>query len=224
MKAWFKFTTIIASSIAILSLTGCAAIGTAVSHRKLETQTEMSNSVFLTPVTGKNRSVYVQVTNTTGVPSFNIQQQLVGALSAKGYQVYTNPNYLDKAHYLLQVNLLRVGRMSETAAKKMLGGGYGGALEGAVTGAAIAGVASNGDAGWALAGGLIGAIGDTIISNSVKDVTYSGIVDVKITEQKEHKSYNTRIATSANQTNLEFKEAEKDLEVRLGSSIAGLFS
>ena len=221
----FCYTFIIASIMAVTlsMLGGCAAIGTSVSHRNLQTQTEMSNSIFLTPVAGKQRSVYVQVQNTTGMQSFNLNSKLIGALSAKGYQVYTNPADVKKAHYLLQVSVLRVGKFSQTAAEKTFGTGYGGALEGAAAGAVIGGLAG-GDTGSAAIGGLVGAIGGAIIDNAVKDVTYSGVVNVRIVEQAEHKIHTTRIATSANKVNLDFHEAEPELETRLASSIAGLFS
>lgn len=223
MKSVLKYIVILCLSLGLLSLGGCAAIGTAVSHHTLQTQTEMSRTIFLTPVSGKNRSVYVQVTNTTGVSNFSITSQLIGALSAKGYQVYTNPADLSKAYYLLQVNQLKVGKISQTAAENMMGDGYGSTLTGAAVGAVVGAVASN-SVGWTVAAGIAGAIGNTIINNAVKDVTYSGVIDVKITEQKTKKSYTTRIATSSNKVNLTFKEAIPGLETRLANSISGIFA
>ena len=42
-----------------------------------------------------------------------------------------------KAHYLLQANILKVGKMSVSASQSALGGGYGSALAGAATGTAL---------------------------------------------------------------------------------------
>ena len=223
MNKTLKLTVAIGALMGILTLSGCAAIGTEVAHRNLEAQTEMSHTIFLTPVTKHDRSIYLQAENTTGKPSFSIKSRLASDLHLKGYTIYNKPKDLRKAYYLLQTNLLRVGRISETAAKEMMGFGYGGTLAGAAAGANI-GAAATESIGGSVAGGLIGGVADTIADNMVKDVTYSGIVDVKITVQSTNKSYRTRIATSANKVNLHFKEAEPKLENELASSISGLFT
>ena len=223
MKYIVKGAVVASAISSTLFLGGCAAIGTEVAHHSLQAQTEMSNSIFLTPVAGHNRSIYVQSENTTGNPDFTITSQLISKLRAKGYTVYSNPSNLKKAYYLLQTNLLRVGRYSQTAAQEMMGGGYGGTLTGAAVGAATGVVATN-SLGGAVAGGILGGIGSTIANNLVKDVTYSGIVDVRITIQKTHKRFETRIATSANQAGLKFKDAAPKLEAELADSISGLFA
>ena len=46
----------------------------------------------------------------------------------------TNPA---KAHYMLQANILKVGKMSVAASQSALGGGYGSALAGAAAGTAV---------------------------------------------------------------------------------------
>lgn len=204
-----------------LLLSGCAAIGTAIKHRDLRTQTLMSKSVFLDPVPNRQKTVFVQVHNTTDKPSFNFKPQLVSDLLAKGYRVKQDPS---TAHYVLQVNILRVGRSSKTAASEMTGTGYGGALEGAAAGATTMAIAGN----HVLAGGLVGAVAGTVADNLVTDVNFSGVVDVKITEKRPaakgaHKVYKTRIATTADKVNLAFKQAEPKLETGLAHSISGIF-
>jgi len=107
----------------------------------------------------------------------------------------------------------------------------------------------------AIAGGLIGgaAVGlvDVVASSSVKDVTYSMITDVMVSEKAGKKvketrqtnvasgrgssisqsvdketgrlRYATRIGTSANKVNLAFEEAQPAIEENLARSIAGIF-
>jgi hypothetical protein len=203
-------------------LSGCAAIGTAIKHRNLQTQTLMSKAVFLDPVPNREKTVFVQVHNTTDKPNFNIQPQLISNLMAKGYRIKQDP---DLAHYVLQVDVLSVGRASKTAASEMMHMGYGGALEGAAAGASTMAVAG-GD--HILAGGIVGAVAGTVADNMVQDVNYSGVVDIKITEKKPshkhaHKVYRTRIATTADKVNLKFATAEPKLENGIAHSIAGLF-
>ena len=200
-------------------MSGCAAVGTAVSHGNLQTQTLMSKSVFLNPVPNNQKTVYIQVHNTTDKPSFSIKEGLADALADKGYRVVYN---YSRAHYVLQVNLLQVGKTSKTAAKEMFGKGYGGTAEGAVVGSLLAA-----DTGHdMLAGGIVGGVATTIINNAVKDVTFSGIVDVRITEKMPSghiKAYKTRIMSTANKVNLSFADAERPLEVGLVNSISGIF-
>lgn len=202
-------------------LSGCAAIGTAIKHRDLQTQTLMSKSVFLDPVPSREKTIFVQVRNTTDKPNFNFKSQLINDLLVKGYRVKQDPS---TAHYVLQVNILRVGRSSKTSAAEMMGTGYGGALEGAAAGATTMAVAGN----HVLAGGLVGAVAGTVVDNLVTDVNFSGVVDVKITEKRPsykgaHKVYKTRIATTADKVNLDFAQAAPKLEAGLAHSISGIF-
>ncbi|MCL1985201.1 MAG: complement resistance protein TraT, partial [Betaproteobacteria bacterium] len=107
----------------------------------------------------------------------------------------------------------------------------------------------------ALTGGLIGGaaagIVDVAVNSAVKDVTYSMITDVMVSEKAgkdvsetrqsniasgrgstvsqhmDKKSgrvrYATRIGTSANKVNLTFEEAQPTIEENLARSIAGIF-
>lgn len=203
--------------ISILLLSGCSAIGTAVCHSQLDVQTLMSDSIFLPPgATAENKTVYLEIHNTTDKASFNITNNLKHELQEKGFSVVKNAR---QAHFVLQVNLLQMGRTSESAAKEMMACGYGGALEGAVAGGAIAYVAS---AGNPVTGGLIGGVATTVADNVVQNVTYSGIVDVKLTLRDCKEAYKTRILTMANRVGLNFEAARPAIEQGLVTSISGI--
>jgi hypothetical protein len=215
-----------------LLFSSCAAIGTIVAHGSLETQTMMSDSVFIPPQSKKKEKVYLQVKNTTDKPEFNVKKQLAAALTKKGYVVVTDPQNVD---YLLQVNLLQMGKNTETAAKEMMALGYGGALEGMVAGGTIAFIA--GATNPVLAGAAMGgAVAETVTDNFVSNVTYSGIVDVRLMVHKPNNKnrdntdfvrnytiYQTRILTMAQRVNLGFKTAEPKIEIGIANSISGLF-
>lgn len=241
-----KSIALIVGTVGILILSGCAAISTAVSHRNLETQNKMSASIFLPPVEPSQQTVYVQVKNTTDKPDFKIKDQLIKALESHGYTVESD---FKKAHYLLQVNVLSVGKNNITAAQQAFHAGYGGALEGLVSGAAIG--AAAGDASTAVAGGVVGGIGSTIMDSFVSDVTFNAITDVQIgvrskkalkvssktalkqgtgtsiqqdsTEDTHWKYYRTRILSTADQVNLDFKDAEPVLAKGIANSVSGIF-
>jgi hypothetical protein len=63
----------------------------------------MSNTVFLNPVEDSQKTVYVQTKNTSDKSQFKIEHKIKTALESKGYRVVTS---LNKAHYLLQANIL----------------------------------------------------------------------------------------------------------------------
>jgi hypothetical protein len=243
-------------SIAAL-LAGCAATQTMISKRNLDVQTKMSNTVFLNPVEDSQKTVYVQVKNTSDKPQFKIDSKIRTALESKGYQVVSS---LNKAHYLLQANILQVGKVDPSAAEKMFLGGFGSNLGAAAMGAGVGttvGLLSGGSGRSMLTGGLIGGaiagIGSTIANAAVKDVTYTVITDLQISEkagkgariqQTEESNlaqgtssstkqvassqagwmrYQTRIMSTANKVNLKFENALPLLEKGLADSISGIF-
>lgn len=66
MSKQYSFFKIISLASLLSMLTACAAIGTAVSHRHLETQTLMSHSIFLPAgETRQNKTIFIEVHNTT---------------------------------------------------------------------------------------------------------------------------------------------------------------
>ncbi len=215
-----KALVVIGLAAGSVLLSGCAAIGTAVAHRSLETQTSMSRSVFLDPVADSQKTVFLQMRNTAS-QGFNIRPALIDDLVSKGYRIKQDPAL---AHYVVQVNVLRVGRMSKTASREMMGVGYGGTLEGAAAGAAVMGASG----GNVLAGGLVGAVAGTVVDNLVTDVNYTSVVDVKITEKQAYapgayRIYKTRVVATANRVNLKYVEARPQLEEGVARSIAGIF-
>lgn len=210
-------TMLLASSVILLA--SCAATSTLIEHHNLDISTHLSKTVFLNPVTDSQKTLYVSVKNTSE-QTLSIQQPLIYALKANGYRIVTNPN---TAHYLLQANILTVGKMSISASQSALGGGYGSALAGAGTGAALG--ALSGHSSNVLAGGIAGGVIGLATDSLVKDVNYTMITDVKISERtgKALKPIYTRIVSNANQVNLAFNTARPALERGLVKTLAGIF-
>ena len=235
---------------------GCAAMSVAISKKDLNVQTLMSDTIFVDVENMTERSIFVDVKNTTD-KNVNIMPQLIGKLEAKGYRIEHTPA---RAGYILQVNVLQVGMADPNAyqATVMRGPYWGsaatvgaGAAAGALIGYGATGLSGTG----ALAGGLIGGVAagllDIAINSAVKDVTYSMITDIMISEKSMKKisetrqadlksgrvstvsqavegradrvRYGTRIGTSANKVNLTFEEAQPMIEENLARSIAGIF-
>lgn len=201
-------------------LAGCAATEVALEHHHLDVQTRMSKTIFLAPVPDSEHTIFVQIKNTSdkNLNMAEYTQDLDAALVSKGYQITT----YDKARYLLQANILQVGKMDMSAATSMLDSGFGGAL----AGAALAGAGGANVRGMGT-GAVVGGVVDIVANSLVKNVTYTEIIDVQITENPHNgippSVYQTRMLSTANQVNLDYKDAEPKLENQVTHSMAGIF-
>ena len=232
-----------------LVLSGCAATTTAIGKRTLDVQTKMTDSIFLEPVTATERTVLVEVRNSSDRAHLDIAPAVRTALAARGYRLVDDPQ---DAHFLLQANVLQVGRMSEAAAEGAFAKGFGSALIGGAAGAGLGRMASDQTEAM-IAGAVAGAAASAVADSLVQDVTYSIITDVQIseragegvmvtermtqdltqgsggrrilstTEVHDWKRYQTRVMSSANRVNLEFEDAAPELVAGLTRAIAGIF-
>lgn len=235
---------------AALLLQGCAATQLAITKGDLDVQTKMSATIFLDPVGPEQRTVYVQIRNTSDNQGFNMTPLVVAKLKEKGYRVVDDPN---AAKYFLQANVLYVGKSSSTASQEAFGNGYGGAL-GVGMLAAGGGYAAGMRHGGSLAAvGLLGAAAEGITGAMFKDVYYTVVTDVQLQErlaagktaqlnssqkiaqgtggadkvtykeETDRRKYQTRVVSTANKMNLEITEALPAVQQGLANSLAGLF-
>jgi outer membrane lipoprotein SlyB len=239
---------VVALSLA-LALTGCAATTTAISKRELDVQTKMTETIFLDPAPAVERTVFLEVRNTSDKPDFDIEPAVRAQIEGRGVRLVDDPT---EARYLLQANVLQAGKTSKGAAKDFFLGGLGSAALGGAAGGAIAGVKSDNTAvivGGAVAGAAVAAIADAF----VQDVTYSVVTDIQVSERVQEgevvtetmsadlpegsagsrvlsstqtsdwKRYRTRVMTVANKVNLDFEDASPAMVDGLTHSIAGIF-
>ena len=232
---------LVASTIA---LSGCGAMSTAVKKRNLDVKTQMSQTVWLEP--SSEKSVYLQVRNTSDQDMSGLEAKISDALKAKGYNVTRSP---DDAYYWVQANVLKAEKMDLRASQGFLSTGYEGAATGAALGAGITAynsASAGATLGVGLASGLIGLAADSL----VEDVNYTMVTDLQIaerskatvttdniaalkqgtsgakvqtsTEQGNRAKYQTRVVSNANKVNLKFEEAKPVLEAQLAKSITGI--
>jgi hypothetical protein len=178
-----KLVTLTLLLCVLTLITGCSATHTAINKRKMDVQTKMSSTVFLNPVTPDKKSLFLQVRNTSDKPVLDLESDIATVLEGKGYILVQNP---EQAHYLLQANILQVGRTDLRAAEHALTQGFGSTLTGAAAGAALgslAGQQGRDNNKAIVAGGLMGAAVATVSDAMVQDVTYSVIADVQISER-----------------------------------------
>jgi len=229
-----------------LTLGGCTAIHTAIDKKDLEVQTKMSDSIFLEPVGPDKKVIYVSIRNTSD-KEFDIKSGIIKNLKASGYRITKDPA---EAQFMLQANVLQVGKADIREVKNAVEAGFGGAAVGAT-----AAVATGGGGKDMAAGGLLGAAVGVVGDALVDDVLFSAITDLQIRERPRNgekvvqrqstnagqgsattmnqkvtggevnwKTYRTRIGSTANQVNLEFPEAKPELQKGLIRSISGLFA
>lgn len=232
-----------------LGFNGCSAMNTAIKKKDLDVQTKMSETVFLEPVSPDKKIVYFDIRNTSD-KEINIESSVETAFINRGYKVTKDPK---EATYMLQGNILKVGKSDLRESQAFLGSGFGAGMTGAATGVAAAYALGGGNrsmAGVGLAGAALGFVGDAL----VKDVMYVMVTDLQIRERPlegevvtqtqqanlaqgsstttkqdikggkvEWKTYRTRIVSTANKMNLEFAEAQPVLESALSRSMSGIF-
>lgn len=243
----FKHITLMGCSIAIiLGLSGCSAMSTAIQKRNLQTNSKMSATVWLDPVSTSEHTIYLQLRNSTN-KTLDITQALTQKLKAKGYQIVSDPK---RAHYWLQTNIMKLEKMDPNSAAMFLNQGYGGAIVGG--GLAALAMASHTSSSSSIAGaGLIGSAIGFVADNMIEDVTFGMVTDVQVVEHttekvvttqtanlknglggatnssintnENKKRYQTRIVGTAEQVNLKLEEAEPALVDGLAQSVAGIF-
>ena len=236
-------TLVLVTAMAILS--GCAAMQTTLEHKDLKASSQMSESIMMDPVPDSKKTVHLTFKNTSD-QEMEIASKVKTAIESHGYKVVSNPN---RAHYLLQAKILKVGEMSKSASQSALGGGYGSGLAGFATGAALGSLSysANTTIGAGVVGGLVSMAADSL----VKDVNYTMITDIQISERvtgyitektsanikngsatalkqssskrSSFQKYRTRVVSNADKVNLKFAEARPVLEQSLAKTIAGIF-
>ena len=232
---------VLCSLLLIFAFVSCSTMHTVVSKRNLDVQTKMSDTIWLEPAAANERTIFVQVKNTSG-KNLNIEQKVINVLTAKGYRIVNDPA---EAKYWLQANILKVDKVNldneNGFSDAVLGAGIGGVLGAQRSGGAYTAI------GWGLAGAAIGTLADALVN----DTAYAMVTDILITEKtgrnvqtatrnsvkqgnsgsmtstsngsSNMEKYSTRVLSTANQVNLNFNSAIPILEDELGKVLGGIF-
>lgn len=232
---------------ALATLGGCAATQIALEKKDLKVETQMSDTIFLDITNQEDKTVYLDIRNTSD-KDIDVTPYIRARLEDKDYTIVNNPR---DAFYIVQANILYVGMADPSALRQSVYQGWGGIAGGAAGGAAIAEMSQSGIVEGATVGGLVGGFAEILTGSVTKDVTFTIMTDVQIFERSPHPVaqtrqaqlrqgkdvsimqssshitdryiYQTRIASSANQVNLELENALPPLMEGIGRSIAGIF-
>lgn len=167
----------------VFIVNGCAATRTLIEKRKLNVETKMSETIFLEPVSPEKRVVYVDIKNTTDKELPGIEYGIKGRIVSSGFKVTEDPA---EATYILQANILKVGKTDLEEANAMFGEGYQGVIEGAVIGGVIGGAIggdvdeiNKGTVAGAIAGGVAGFLFDALVTDDL----FTMVTDIQIRER-----------------------------------------
>ena len=207
-------------------LIGCAATQVGLEKKDLKVQTKMSKTIFLDLDNQIEKSAYVEFKNTSD-KEIDLNTAVKNAVRKRGY---TLTDSAKEAAYIYQGNILYVGEVDpaalRTAVRRGWGYGYAATAGGAAAGGAI-GYGLGGGRGAAVgaaSGGILASATELITGSLTKDVTYTIMTDIQLTEKtsKGKKIHKTRVASTAEQVNLEWEEAEDQLIQGLAKSLGGL--
>lgn len=175
-----RFKTIFTSVLSMSLLSGCLTTS-------LQTNSTMSQSIFLDPVAKEKRVVFLNIKNTSSC-QIHLEHKLKSSLEAKGYQISDD---LENSTYILSTNVLYCDKKQENNTA-------GGALAGGAVGAGISAYNSS-SAGGAIAAGAAGALLGGLLAKVSEDTIYQMQVDVNIKQKIQNKvlNQNTNINSQA---------------------------
>ena len=243
-RIFYFFAVLVSFALLASSLSSCSTVASGIEHAHLDVQAKMSNTIFLNPVRPDQKTIFVEFRNTSQVPMPDLKQEIISALTQKGYTLVQDPY---KAEFWLQGNVLYMGEQKKHMTMAgMLAGGYGGALLGSTMGTGW-----RAKAGTIGAGAAVGSILGMVAGAAIHVDTYIGVVDIQIKQKvngtitkqvnsnlqngigtkvktnykttTQYQAYRTRIGVQATQTNMNLKKATPIIESKLAQEITGLF-
>ncbi|WP_270984872.1 complement resistance protein TraT [Campylobacter upsaliensis] len=166
-----RFKTIFTSVLSMSLLSGCLTTS-------LQTNSTMSQSIFLDPVAKEKRVVFLNIKNTSSC-QIHLEHKLKSSLEAKGYQISDD---LENSTYILSTNVLYCDKKQENNTA-------GGALAGGAVGAGISAYNSSSAGGTIAAGALLGGL----LAKMSEDTIYQMQVDVNIKQKIQNKVLNQNV-------------------------------
>lgn len=201
---------IISIILIVVFFTGCGTFN-------LQKQTKMTRTLFLDHSEKENKSIYLQVSNTSGSSGkdMNLKEEIETQLIKKGYTITKTSA---SAGYSLFVNTLFAGSVKEALA-------LGSALSSGVIGGTGA-IASGQGGKDSLVMALAFAVGGATVGSVLEDETFRAIVDVRVEDNRKDGTIHqeeTRIFTEAIQMNLKKEEALNYMKTEVSNQIVNIF-
>jgi hypothetical protein len=206
-----------------ITLTGCATSRLMMRYGELETQTELSESVFLELRSDLPRTVYV-VEASTIKHELTILPSLREHLMESGYTPVETP---EEATYLVQINHRELAEYELGRDESVRDAVHAAFAVGAGAGLAadVLGASGKFARGVGLAAGVVGFIADA----KTKHIAHTLTTDVLLTEtvpghgrETDLRYHETRIVSGASKVNLRLEESLPAIVRGLCTSVSGL--
>lgn len=188
--------------------TGCATTD-------LQVETKPTNSIFLDPIKRVQKTIYVEVKNSSGKEIDNFESRLRDKLRSQGYTVITDAK---SAQYILMTNVLFAANSKE--------GVNGGAVAGGTFLGAMTGAMKANNGSGLLVGAAAGATAFAVASVAGQDEYYRFITDVLVKEKgvdSKYSEYTMRIFSQSVKMNLKTQEAIPVMVEQTVEQIAKIF-
>lgn len=246
-----QMTKRILLTTSIVLISGCSATSALIDHSNLDVNSKMSDTIFLDPTPQNQKTIYLQVKNTTSEDLKGITTELTKNFTAAGWTVVTDQN---KAYNMAQVNVLQAGEAEDpNKVWQFVQSGYGTAATAAVLGglagfsASALGASTSSSIGIGAGVGALSWLADSTIKNKI----YSVVTDIQVSVKTNNKvdnvqkanlkqgsatvqkqtskstgnwlKYQTRIGTVAQKVNLKFPDAKPVIVQQLAQQISGIF-
>ena len=227
----------------LISASACTAIYKLALYGDLRVDTQLSESIFLDPAPLNQRTVYIQINDSSGSQDLHFGAALKAALEAKGYTISESPQ---NATYWLQANIKYFGETHPDSIADLRKSSYGSTIEGAVIGGVVGELIGGGDSTFV--GAAVGGAAAFVTDIFLQDISYAAIVDVQISAKtsekvmvtdkqdvpqgesaiskersssiRDRKRYRTRVTSTVTQLNLSREEAAAAIR----GSLSGVFS
>lgn len=215
LGAIFMQFKLVALVVIGLNLVGCATSPSTIAKRSSGVQTQMSSSVFLDPVSSERHTVCLQIRNTSDKAALDLASQLTKGLEARGYRIMPT---LEQAHYLIQANLLQVGKSDLKAVQYALNPDLEINNPSESTEKIYSMVA---DVQISERTGSSRMMSEKKSRSKLKQM--SNTKEVTFTEKTNWKRYQTRIVSTSTKLNQKFERAAPALIAGITRSIVGVF-
>jgi len=198
-----NFRLIILGFLSLILFNGCAITQNLIGQRELVTHTKMSSAVFLHPAPSIQRTVFLNIKNTSAHSELSITKPLRNLFRHDGYRIVDSPN---QAYYIVDLNMLQAGQVTAEQSQLLLNSDYGDAIPKAEMPS------------------------DADDKTSAKEVIYTITTDLQISERVQTADkkiywnrYQTRIISIAEKVDLKFNEAKSKLIDGIIHSILSVF-
>ena len=238
------FKKISLAVVSVITLASCSTGKMNAEYGQLRVNSQMSQTIFLEPVSPEQQVIYVKVRSSAGNNTFRLQSAIVEEMRSIGYKITNDPA---KANFVLQANIRSYQSQVEAAdgtGESIIGAVIGGVLGSAIGGgkgqeiATTLGAAAGGAAAQKYANSTVlveyvAQVDLEISQKAMGDINYrtsqnvssgeGSTTSANFSRQSQWEKYRTKLYVTAKKVNLTEQEATPAVVGEITASISNLF-